>query len=865
MFGKKITVFEKNSLVSVFSLLFSFVLLLPVVTRAQLIGPLIGGPTGGTSETSCCNGTVYSFDSIDPTNPALLDGEAIYTPGLSQIYENFDISTPGHCAVGLTQYGICLDPEAECYSGDVMPIIINVGTSADTAYCQGATAADAAAEAGIEGAGAAGAGDDEEGGDSGTNSNQSTQSSDSDVSSISLDELGIDEGSGFDDGSTSFDSGSVSADSNQTSALSGGSNSRDNNNTIDYDDAVGTQSGNTNNQGSIDRSTALGTSGNTSSNSQSGSIGLQDAVGSNNIDRADYGVIDYGQATQYYGSTPSNYSGNQSGSISLRDAVTPANGISSADRTFDANLRRGSRGEDVRALQQFLNNNGYTVAQSGAGSPGNETDYFGPATERALAEYQLNNGLGGQNVSGRDEFGAFGPETRGDINDYYTDYAAVGNQVAQQFPISQNLGPGDSYLSQVYANNPYNNFNQGDNYVANLFPSSQNSGTNQVNNLFQNPGSGYRDDILRLQNPAPSQYRFQENQGIVRGNNNAEIGRLQDYLVGQNAGPAARELSDALADGRGIYGGKTEAAVREFQEANNLHITGQFDNETRGYINGEQVTGIGDIVQSDTSQTAGRSQGDQLTRSLFDSSRYDAQTGLMQDKLAAAASGPQAQRLADVLENSPEAKGYFGPLTGQALSEYQASQGLPQTGFLDHETRRRLNGGTTGDPSILPGGEPGAQNQYVRATFFQAGEANSDYYTDRGQNFTGSGLRNSSPTQVGSAAVPPSIPHGSKIIVNTPDGPRYFIADDIGGAVTAGTASQKYARDLGLGSNSAEYNAPVIDFYADELLTGGVWQDVWQDVVVVPYDGNTNFKDLSFEEQQRFYNLENFTQLYTNN
>jgi len=53
----------------------------------------------------------------------------------------------------------------------------------------------------------------------------------------------------------------------------------------------------------------------------------------------------------------------------------------------------GSIGTDVKSLQQFLNDNGYAVAPSGVGSKGNETNYFGNATQAALKKFQSANGI----------------------------------------------------------------------------------------------------------------------------------------------------------------------------------------------------------------------------------------------------------------------------------------------------------------------------------------------------------------------------------------------------------------------------------------------------------------------------------------
>lgn len=72
---------------------------------------------------------------------------------------------------------------------------------------------------------------------------------------------------------------------------------------------------------------------------------------------------------------------------------------------FTRDLDIGSRGEDVRALQKYLNARGYPVAPSAEGSAGQETDYFGTLTQAALARFQAANGI-------TPSAGYFGSKTR---------------------------------------------------------------------------------------------------------------------------------------------------------------------------------------------------------------------------------------------------------------------------------------------------------------------------------------------------------------------------------------------------------------------------------------------------------------------
>jgi peptidoglycan hydrolase-like protein with peptidoglycan-binding domain len=110
------------------------------------------------------------------------------------------------------------------------------------------------------------------------------------------------------------------------------------------------------------------------------------------------------------------------GSSSIAQSSAPSSGTtapsSSVSAVFTIGLKKGMSNGDIKRLQQLLNSDPDTkIADSGIGSPGNETEYFGSLTEIAIKKLQSKYGLASEGDAG---YGYVGPKTRAKLQKIFS-------------------------------------------------------------------------------------------------------------------------------------------------------------------------------------------------------------------------------------------------------------------------------------------------------------------------------------------------------------------------------------------------------------------------------------------------------------
>ena len=122
---------------------------------------------------------------------------------------------------------------------------------------------------------------------------------------------------------------------------------------------------------------------------------LQKYLNTNGFPLAQTGVGSKGQETNYFGPLTKN------ALIKLQKDKKIFTTIGVFDLTtrdffgceksvfkFTRDLKLGMVSNDVKELQKYLNTNGFPLVQTGVGSKGQETNYFGPLTKAALLKFQ---------------------------------------------------------------------------------------------------------------------------------------------------------------------------------------------------------------------------------------------------------------------------------------------------------------------------------------------------------------------------------------------------------------------------------------------------------------------------------------------
>lgn len=177
--------------------------------------------------------------------------------------------------------------------------------------------------------------------------------------------------------------------------------------------------------------------------------------------------------------------------------------------------------------------------------------------------------------------------------------------------------------------------------------------------------------------------------------------------------------------------------------------------------------------------------------------------------------------------------------------QYNPSNGsfeTPKTSTSVNEGYNTSGSTASSLDNVNPAKQPtsNATEQRVRSTYYYRGEQSSDPDTNSMITSTGVTVRPATATQVGVAAVDPNlIPYGSQIVVQTPDGPRYYIAADTGGAVKRQTASGG--------------STPVVDFYSTSQVAGE-----YTNVKIIPYTDTTPFRNLSMSNKQALFDINRF-------
>jgi SpoIID/LytB domain protein len=172
---------------------------------------------------------------------------------------------------------------------------------------------------------------------------------------------------------------------------------------------------------------------------------------------------------------------------------------------------------------------------------------------------------------------------------------------------------------------------------------------------------------------APLNQSYFVAQGLKKGMKGTEVKKLQEVLI---------RLSFLKGKADGAFGTLTESAVKAFQKANKLKVSGIVDAQTAALIN-NKISSINNISSQKVAALPSRGQAPS-------NQSYFVAQGLKKGM-----KGTEVKKLQEALIRlsflKGKADGAFGTLTESAVKAFQKANGLKVSGIVDAQTANKIN------------------------------------------------------------------------------------------------------------------------------------------------------------------------------
>lgn len=145
----------------------------------------------------------------------------------------------------------------------------------------------------------------------------------------------------------------------------------------------------------------------------------------------------------------------------------------------------------------------------------------------------------------------------------------------------------------------------------------------------------------------------------------------------------------------GIFGTKTEVALKKFQKDEKLPETGRFDDTVLNRLYEKAAAKVAENAPEETAEPTETTETEETETEATVSETGEPKEAVRTEKTVAETDAAKVRKCQEKLIGmgylKDKADGILGLKTAAALREYQRDQGLPETGILDEETQESLN------------------------------------------------------------------------------------------------------------------------------------------------------------------------------